>query len=213
MEKSPLATYNALNAYKIIQNLNKRNMAGYYCETKQEALEKALSLIPPEAIVSWGGSQSILEIGLLSALKMRGNPLLDRDSAATPEEREAIQHRALSCDYYLMSANAVTMDGKLINIDRTGNRLAALIYGPKNVLVIAGMNKVEPDEAAGMARARNHAAPINAIRVQAATPCATTGQCQDCTVEECICSQVLITRMSQTKNRIKVILAGESLGF
>ena len=124
-----------------------------------------------------------------------------------------IYRKAFCCDNYIMSTNAITYDGELVNIDGTGNRVAALIYGPKNVVVIAGMNKVTDNVENAYKRARSHASVPNAIRLDMNTPCKATGLCSDCTSPDCICCQAVITRYSRIKGRIKVILVGESLGY
>ena len=160
-----------------------------------------------------GGSMTLKQIGLLDKLREKDLKLLDRDTAKTDDEKRKIQHEAFNCDYYLMSSNAITEDGKLVNIDGNGNRIAALIYGPANVIVIAGMNKVTADEDSAIKRIRTYAAPMNAIRLNKNTPCTRTGSCQDCLSDDCICSQILVTRKSNYKKRIKVILVGEELGF
>ena len=139
--------------------------------------------------------------------------LLDRSKASSPEEVAEIYHQALSADYYFMSSNAITLEGELINTDGTGNRVAALIYGPKNVILLAGMNKVAHTLEEGIMRVRNVASPINANRLGRKTPCASTGSCADCLSPDCICSHTVITRRSAPANRIKVILIGEALGY
>ena len=149
----------------------------------------------------------------MSAVKER-NKVIDRAAAATPEEKTELMRQALLCDTYLMSSNAISSDGQLVNIDGNGNRCAALIFGPKQVLVIAGMNKVTGSLESAMDRARNVAAPINAKRFAGLqTPCYKAGLCGDCLSADCICSQIVITRTSRNKGRIKIILVGESLGF
>ncbi len=194
--------------------LRKRHFDAYFCPTAQEALYQALSLIPAADTVSWGGSATIREIGLLQALKERRQPVLDRETAATPAERLGIMRRALLCDTFLMSANAVSQDGQLVNVDGNGNRVAALAYGPKQVIVIAGINKVVKDLDAAVTRARTLAAPINAQRFsENKTPCLVTGMCADCTAADCICAQIVVTRLSRPAGRIKVILVGEELGY
>ncbi len=210
---SAIETYYSFKGNKLAQAFKKRNMESYYCETKEDALKKAIALIAENSVVSWGGSETIKEIGLIDYLKSGNYKCLDRADAKTQEEIDEIYIKALSSDYYLMSANAITQDGTLVNIDGYGNRISALIYGPKNVIVIAGMNKVEPNEAAAIARARNYAAPVNSIRLKKNTPCSSTGICYNCMEDDCICCNILVTRMSRTENRIKVILVGESLGF
>ena len=211
---NPKNTYMETLANTIIKNMKERQIEACYCKTKEEAVKKAESYLTKGATVSFGGSVTLNECGMMDALK--SNPditLLDRSLAKTQEEREEILHKALSCDFYFMSSNAVTTDGKLVNTDGTGNRTAALIYGPKNVIILAGMNKVVKDEAAGIARIHEKAAPPNCIRLERKTPCAITGVCGDCQSPDCICCETVITRRSSVPNRIKVILIGEELGY
>lgn len=207
-------TYYEALAKTIIKNLAKRRMEGYYCATAAEAKEKVLSMIDSGTEVAFGGAMTLNESGILAALRERTDiTLLDRDAAKTPEEAGKIYRQAFSADTYLMSTNAITMDGELINIDGRGNRVAALIFGPGQVIVVAGMNKVATDEAAGLARVRNMAAPANCIRLGKTTPCTVTGRCGDCFGDASICSQIVVTRRSSELNRIKVILVGEELGY
>lgn len=204
---------NQLLGETLVKKLTQRGFGAYYCADKNAALAKALELIPTEDVVSWGGSVTIKEVGLLEAIKRR-NPVIDRDTAADAVEKTELMRRALLCDTYLMSANAISKDGQLVNIDGNGNRVAALIYGPKQVIVIAGMNKVAGTLEGALDRARNVAAPINAARFAGLpTPCAKTGACAECALAQSICSQVVITRTCRAPQRIKVILVGESLGF
>lgn len=188
-------------------------MEGFYAETKEAALKKALELIPEGASVAWGGSMSIQEIGLKEAV-CRGNYReYNREDARTPEEKRAVELATYDCDYFLTSANAVSEDGVLVNIDGNANRVSAIAYGPRNVLMIVGMNKVVKDIDAAVSRARNEAAPINAQRFGLDTPCSKTGACFDCKMPDTICCQFLITRYSKHKGRIKIILVNEDLGF
>lgn len=211
---TPKKAFYKVQAESVIKKLEQRNMEGFYCETSEEALKKTLSLMEPNSIISWGGSQTINEIGLLSELSHQPYTLLDRSTATSADETRDIYLKAFNADYYLMSTNAITLDGELINIDGTGNRTAALIYGPKNVIVIAGMNKVVTDQNSGIDRVRNFASPPNAIRIaHTQTPCSKTGKCHDCISEECICCHTVITRFSRIPKRIKVILVGETLGY
>lgn len=210
---TPLQGYNKLLAEKTIEGLEKRNMQGFYAETKEEAVKLALSLIPEKSIVSWGGSATLSETGLLNELKNGNYKCLDRNDVETREEKEEIAHKALGADYYLMSTNAMTIDGQLINIDGNGNRVAALIYGPKNVVILAGINKICDTYEAALDRARNKASIPNVIRFDCNTPCQKTGKCMDCLSTETVCCQFVHTRFSKIKNRIKVIIVGENLGF
>lgn len=203
---------NALLAEKLIKALESRNMEGYYAKTKEEALAKALELIPEGSSVSWGGSMSVKEIGLNQALHEGNYEVYDRDGCSNPEEKRQMALKAFDCDYFLASANAMTEDGIIVNIDGNANRVAAIAFGPKNVLMIVGMNKVVRTEADAMSRAKYIAAPINAQRFGAA-PCTKTGECMLCKSPACICCQTMITRFSREKGRIKVILVDDNLGF
>ena len=197
-------------AEKIIAGLASRNMTGYYVQTKEEALKKALELIPEGSKVTKGGSMSVLEIGLDKALKEGNYNYCDRD--ATTDKRAA-ELFAYSADVFLGSTNAITEDGVLINIDGNSNRVSAYAFGPKKLVLIVGMNKVAGDVDAAMKRARNEAATINAQRFGLQTPCSKTGACMDCKSPDTICCQFLITRFSRHKDRIHVILVNDSLGF
>ncbi len=206
---------NALKAETIIKNLNKRNIEGVYCATKEAALKQALSYIEEGSVVSWGGSESVKEIGLRDAVDSGDYEVIDRSIAKNYEEQRELFSKAVLSDYYLMSSNALTLDGELINIDGTGNRVACLAYGPKHIIMIVGMNKVVNNIEDGVARVRNFASPPNTIRLGLKTPCSLTGRCGDCYGDTCICSQIVITRRQSAamKDRIKIILVGENLGY
>ena len=201
---------NDLLAQKIIKGLESRNMSGYYAATKEKALETALSLIPEGSSVTMGGAMSAHEIGLVDALKNGNYNFIDRDKVA---DRRAAMLAAYDADVFLSSANAMTDDGVLVNIDGNANRVSAICQGPKKVIFIVGMNKVCADLDSAMKRARNVAAPINAQRFGLSTPCAKTGKCMDCKSPDTICCQFLITRFSRHAGRIHVILVNDSLGF
>lgn len=204
-----------LRAQTIIKGLEKRNMEGVFCETKEDALAKALNYIEEGSSVTWGGSMSISEIGLMDAVKNGNYEIIDRSVAKNYDEQREIFSKAVLADYYLMSSNAITLDGELINIDGTGNRVACLTYGPKNVIMIVGMNKVVNDVEDGIKRVRNFASPPNTLRLGLKTPCSMTGRCGDCYGDTCICSQIVVTRRQSAamRGRIKIILVGESLGY
>lgn len=204
---------NRLLGERIIKSLASRNMEGYYVETKEDALRKALELIPKGGSVSWGGSMSVGEIGLKDAVCHGDYQAFSRDDAKDSEEKRKIELAAYDCDYFLASANAVTEDGVLVNIDGFANRVSCISAGPRNVLMIIGMNKVVKDVESAMSRARCEAAPINAQRFNLDTPCSKAGTCFDCKSPDTICCQILITRFSKIKNRIKIILVNEDLGF
>ncbi len=199
-------------ANTIIKGLKKRNMTGYYCNSSSEAVKLANSLIEDNKIVTWGGSMTINDIGLTDSLKTRNLTILDRGKAKTPEEVKKAYRDAFSSDYYLMSTNAITLNGELVNIDGNGNRVAALIYGPDKVIIVAGMNKVAIDVPAAIERVHNFASPANTNRLNLNTPCSTSGICHKC-LSGSICCQTVITRNSRHNNRIHVILIGEELGY
>lgn len=201
---------NELLAQKVIKGIESRNMSGYYASNKEEALKKALELIPEGSSISMGGAMSAHEIGLVEALKEGDYHFIDRDAAT---DKRAAMLAAYDADYFLSSANAITEDGVMINIDGNSNRVSAIAQGPKHVIFIVGMNKVCPDVDSAMKRARNVAAPINAQRFGLSTPCAKTGACMDCKSPDTICCQFLMTRYSRHEGRIHVILVNDNLGF
>ena len=205
-----IAKRNELLAEKVIRGLASRNMSGYYAKDKEEALRAALGLIGEGSTVTMGGSMSAHEIGLVDALKKGNFHFIDRNEA---EDRRAAMLMAYDADVYLASANAITEDGILVNIDGNANRVSAIAYGPKKVIFIVGMQKVCDDLDGAMKRARNVAAPINAQRFSLETPCTKTGACMNCMSPDTICCQFLITRFSKHEGRIHVILVNDSLGF
>ena len=198
---------------ELAENLKKRHFEAYYCENKAQALEKAMELIPDGVTIGWGGAMSAQQIGLFDALRNRNVTLLDRDKAADAQERGALMKRSLMADVFLTGANALSLDGQMVNIDGNGNRVAAIVYGPDSVIVIAGMNKVMDSLEQAVDRARTVAAPANAQRFNIATPCKAAGSCHNCTSPDCICNQLLITRHCRPAGRIKFILVGEDLGL
>lgn len=197
----------------LLKNLKSRHFDAYYCETKQEALEMALSLIPKGTTVGWGGAMSAQQIGLLDALNAGEYNAIDRDKAPNPAEREKAMKSCLMADVFITGANAISLDGQMVNIDGNGNRVAAIVYGPESVIVIAGMNKVVDTLDDAVRRARTVAAPSNKQRFALQTPCEVTGSCADCKSDGCICNQILITRNCKPVGRIKFILVGEELGL
>lgn len=201
---------NELLAKTVIEGLESRNITGYFANDKEEALKTALSLIPKGSSVTMGGAMSAREIGLVNALKEGDYDFIDRDNY--PDKREAML-KGYDADFFLSSANAMTQDGIIVNIDGNSNRVSCIAQGPKHVIFIVGMNKICDDIDGAMKRARNVAAPINAQRFGLDTPCSKTGTCMDCKSPDTICCQFLITRFSRHKDRIHVILVNDSLGF
>ena len=208
-----MKTYYEKRAQVLVKNLKSRHFDAYYCPDRVSALEKALELIPQGSSVGWGGALSAQQIGLIDAVKSGNFAAIDRDAATTPEERTQALKRCLTADVFLCGANALSLDGQMVNIDGTGNRVAAIAYGPDTILVIAGMNKVCDTLDDAVTRARTVAAPMNKQRFPFKTPCEVTGACADCKSEESICNQILITRNCRPAGRIKFVLVGEELGF
>ena len=214
MEKAlPKQKYYQNVANTIIKNLNKRQIEGYYCPNKLFAVQKSLELIPKGASISLGSSMTLIETGLLDTIKNENYKIIDRDMFTNLEEQRKLYGEICCSDFFLMSTNAITLDGELINIDGKGNRLAFLCFWPQNVLILAGMNKVVTDIESGFKRVHTVASPPNAIRLNRKTPCAITGKCEDCYSSDCMCGQFVITRRSAIPNRIKIILIGEELGY
>ena len=192
--------------------LLRHNFEAYTVENAKEACELILSMIGKDESITWGGSATLSEIGLISALKENGYLVFDRETAPPPE-RIAFAKEHFFSDWFLMSANAITEDGELLNLDGMGNRVASLIFGPKNVIVVAGINKITPDIDTAYARVRQVAAPRNAQRFNINTPCKKTGKCADCLSPDTICASLVRTRFSKPKGRVKVILINENHGF
>lgn len=201
---------NELLAEKVIEGLKSRNMTGYFAKDKEEALKIALNIIPEKSVISMGGAMSVREIGLVDALKNGDYDFIDRDNY---EDKRQAMLKAYDADFFLASANAITDDGVIVNIDGNANRVSAIAQGPKKVLFIVGINKVCFDIDSAMKRARNVAAPINAQRFGLSTPCSKTGTCMNCKSPDTICCQFLITRFSRHADRIHVILVNDNLGF
>ena len=210
---SPIEIRNEKAAGKVIKNLARRNIEACYCPTTREAVEKLLEMIPSGSSVTWGGSMSIRDIGIPAALAEAGKyEVYDRDKAPDRAAATEIYLKAFSCDYYLSSANAITEDGIIVNIDGTGNRVAAITFGPRNVIFVIGMNKLTQDVDSALARARSLAAPVNTARLDIQTPCKLDGVCHNCLSDDCICNYIHYLRHSP-KGKHKVILVGESLGY
>lgn len=209
MKNENIIKRNELLAKTVIKGLESRNMSGYYATDRKSALQQALQLIPENSKIAMGGCMSAREIGLIDALENGSYQYIDRGKM---EPREGLM-AAYDADIFLTSANAITDDGILVNIDGNANRVSCIAQGPKKVIFIVGVNKVCADLDAAMKRARNVAAPVNAQRFDIDTPCKKTGKCFDCKSPDTICCQFLITRYSRHTDRIHVILVDDTLGF
>lgn len=207
-------TTNYENAAKtVIKKFAQRGMEGYYCSDKESAKKLVLEMMEEGTVVTWGGSESLVEAGIIDAVKTGNYQALDRLKAKTPDEKRKVFGEIVCADYYLMSTNAFTVDGELINIDGNGNRVACLINGPKHVIIVAGMNKMVRTVEDGINRVHTFAAPPNAVRLKTVNPCGKTGVCSMCVGGASMCCHTVVTRSSRHEGRIKVILVGEELGF
>ena len=196
----------------MIANLERRHFEAYYCNTSAEAVELVTSLVPEGSTVTWGGSASIRDTGITDALKRGPYTVYDRDGITDVHEKEAVYRKAFGCDYYLSSVNAMSEDGVMVNIDGNGNRVAAITWGPRRVILVVGLNKVCQDVPSALARARSTAAPVNAARFDINTPCQADGICHNCHSPESICNYIHFLRNSHPAKRHIVILAGEDVG-
>jgi L-lactate utilization protein LutB len=199
---------------KMVKAMQRRHFDAYYCATASEAKAKVNELIPDGASVTWGGTMTVRDMDIPKMLQERGTlKVWDRDKVETPEEKQEMYLRAFQADYYLSSANAITEDGVIVNIDGNGNRVAAITWGAQHVIFVVGMNKVAQDPEAALKRARSTAAPINAARFDIQTPCQLDGQCHNCNSPQSICNYIHFLRNSSKPGRIIVILVGENLGY
>jgi L-lactate utilization protein LutB len=212
--KTPVEIRNSKLGPKVVKALQSRGFEAWYVQTTEEGAEKFFSLIPTTDTVSWGGAMTAADMGLLRQLEEKGYKVIDRDKAASPEERMELMRRALLCDTFIAGTNALSEDGQLVNIDGNGNRVAAMTFGPKQVIVVTGINKVTKTLDDAMVRARTIAAPVNMQRFPGKkTPCSETGACGDCLSADSICNYIVTTRRCNPAGRIKIILIGKDLGF
>ena len=198
---------------KMVSAFKARHFDAYYCKTAEDAKNQALDLIPEGSSVSWAGSLTIRDIGLVDAISAGNYDYIDRELAKDAEEKELMMRKTFSVDTFLSSANAITEDGEFVNIDGLGNRVAAITFGPKSVIIIVGMNKVCKTLEDAYIRARNCAAPLNTLRFGLETPCSKTGSCADCKSPSSVCTYISATRLSKPAGRIKIILVAEPLGY
>jgi len=207
--------WNEKVATKIIKNLEKRRMEGSYAPTAAQAKEEVVAMIPQGASVFRCGSMTSVGMGLLEDItNLPQVKLIDPyQPGLTPEEGLELRRQGLTADVMVASSNAITLDGKLVNLDGMGNRVAAMAFGPKKVILLVGMNKVAPDLESAVARVKHYAAPVNAIRFGIKTPCVETGLCSDCKSPQRICNMWSTIEGHMIKDRIHVKLVGENLGY
>ena len=197
----------------LVRNLQKRHFEAYYCATKAEALEQVLALMPEGSTVGWGGAISAAQVGVQEAVHAGNYTVIDRDRFSDPAEKLRCMRECFNADFFITGANALSLDGQMVNIDGNGNRVGMIVYGPKHIIVVAGMNKVCATLEDAVKRARTIAAPMNQQRFGHPNPCTVTGTCADCKSETCICNQILITRNCKPAGRIKFVIVGEELGL
>jgi L-lactate utilization protein LutB len=209
--------YNGLKVEKTLEALKKNGFEALYTPTKKEAVSKVLDFVVPEAVVGIGGSVSLRELGLPDLLRSRGHEVADHWEAgrrgATSDDVLEIRRQQINSDVFITSTNAVTENGELINIDGGGQRVAAMIFGPKRVVVVAGVNKIVGDLKEGLYRVRNVASPMNARRLNRKTPCVVTGVCSDCDSPDRICNATTIIHKKMGNTDTAIILVGEKLGY
>ncbi|MDY6794766.1 MAG: lactate utilization protein [Actinomycetota bacterium] len=196
-----------------VEAMAKKEMDARFFPSREGAVKAVLAIVPPDAEVGCGGSWTMRQIGLLDALRERGNTVLVHEPGMEFEEAMRIRRRALQAPYYLSSSNAVTMEGELVNVDGIGNRVSGISFGPGTVIIMAGYNKLVADLEGAMQRIREVAAPANAVRYNLDTPCAKKGRCTDCSGPSRICRITTIVGWRPMTTDLKVFLVGEQLGF
>lgn len=201
-------------ADSVITKLSRHNIEGFWAPTSADAIRLVQSWMREGDSVTWGGSETFKETGMKAALDDAGiYRMLDRSTATTASEQREMWRDRTSADWFFMSANALTLDGELVNIDGNSDRLSLLLHGPSHVVVLCGVNKLVADVDAGIKRIRTTVCPLNAERLHTETPCELTGTCRACHAPKCMCCNVVVTRHSRHTGRIKVVLIGEELGY
>ncbi len=199
---------------RTIKALEKNNMNGYLVQNKEQLLEKIQEIVQEGSLVSCGGSMTLFETGVIDFLKNGKYKFLDRyEEKLTPQDLKEIFRKTFSADAYFTSTNAITENGELYNVDGTGNRVAAMLYGPDKVIVITGVNKIVKNVEEAINRNKEISAPANAKRIGTNTPCKTTGYCMDCYSPDRICCEYTLIKRQRIANRIHVIFINENFGY
>lgn len=196
---------------ELFSNLKKRNFIPYFAKTKQEGVEIIKTLIPKGASIGFGGSVTVDEINLVDNLK--GDYTLLHRSLYEEAYHDKLYKEMRDADWYITSTNALTMTGELINIDGRANRVSTMLFGPKNVLIVCGINKIVNDVAEGIARSRDTAAPPNAVRLNKKTPCAITGKCENCLSPDTMCKATVIQHHPTSGKNVYIVIIDEKLGY
>ncbi|MGE5553998.1 MAG: lactate utilization protein [Betaproteobacteria bacterium] len=197
----------------LLHNLAARNIEAFVAKDESEARERILNLIPSDATVGFGNSQTLKKLGLAEALAERGNAVYDKTAARSPEEARALKRQSLLADWFVAGINALSEEGHIVNIDHSGNRVAGMLYGPDHVVLVAGRNKVVPKLEEAIQRAREVAAPQNAKRAGLHPPCLEAGHCVDCRSADRVCNSLVVIEGQIDPERMKVIIIDEDLGF
>ena len=197
---------------KVVEALNKNRFKAEYTDSKAEAVEAILRLIKAQDTIGMGGSMTLHELNVCKLLGDMGNKVFDHQGLP-PAEAYLVRRQQPTADVFLASSNAVTLDGKIVNVDGVGNRVAALTFGPKRVIVVMGANKIVKDENDARRRIEITAAPMNADRLKRKTPCVLSGVCSDCNSPERICSLTSIMHRAPSTSDFHVIIVGEALGY
>ncbi|MCK4352378.1 lactate utilization protein [candidate division WOR-3 bacterium] len=199
---------------KVIEALNKRNYDAFYAPTRKEGLKLVMGLIPESTTVGLGGSMTVAELGILKALENGNYELYNQYNPKIPRgEAIELRRKSLTAEYFVTGTNALTINGELINLDGVGNRVAGITYGPKNVIIVVGINKIVNSIEEGIKRVKDYAAILNCKRLNLDTPCVKTGKCTDCDVPDRICNHLLITYRQRNKGRVTIVIIDEELGF
>lgn len=198
---------------RLKENFSKRNIDFFYVEKKEEVIDVVRKYLKKRETVSFGGSVTLQEVGLLDFLENGEYNLLDRRKKETAEERTELYRQTFFADSYFLSANAITVDGEILNVDGNGNRIAAMIFGPKQVFVIVGINKLVNNMEEAYKRLEQYAGPKDAKILGKNTPCTATGECMDCKSPDRICNKYLVYKRENIKDRMKIIMVNENLGF
>lgn len=212
--QNPKEWYSETIGLKVVENLKQNNFDAEYANSKEDAVKRILALIGDSQTIGIGGSMTIGELGIANQLVKEGKEILDATVPGyTPEENMAIRRRQFSCDCFLCSSNAITLDGKLVNTDSTGNRVGAMAFGPKKVVIVAGVNKIVKNVESALERIEMYVAPINHKRLNRSTPCAQSGICEDCSSDVRLCNITTIIRKKPPRSNIHIIIVGDELGY
>lgn len=205
-----------MNEEKYIElekNFNLRNIEVMYCDSLQTVKSYILDIVPIESTVGVGHSITLQKMNITNSLLERGNVVYDKEQAKNQDECKELKRRALTADWYITGTNAISVDGKIVNVDHSGNRVAAITFGPDKVIIVVGKNKIVDTVDEAILRVKNVACPLNAKRAGYNPPCVTLNRCVDCISKERVCNSLSIIEGQSESNRIKVFIVNEECGF